>query len=227
MKWNNTDKRFVAFFDIMGFKELVARNSHSFIVEKLKGLKHTTTVIESLHDLEEFPLKMDVNESRTITFSDSIMIFSKDDSLESLNKIILDASVLIFQAIEFDIPIKGALSYGEVTLDFDNSLFFGQPIIDAYLLHEDLFLYSAILDHTVEAKINGFNLHEDISSLLTSYRVPLKKGRVEHIIIRPPGINLEQHINNTKNLYRSVSGSPRTYIDNTLDFLNKLKNERE
>jgi len=39
--WNLTDKRFVCFLDIMGFKDLVMRNSHDEIYKMLNELsKH-------------------------------------------------------------------------------------------------------------------------------------------------------------------------------------------
>lgn len=223
MNWTTTNKRYVAFFDIMGFKELVERNNHSYIVDKLEALRKTISILEKLHENQGFLNDVKVTNSKTITFSDSIMIFTKDDSIESLNKIIIDSSIFLFKAIEIGIPIKGALSYGEVTLDFKNSLFFGRPIIDAYLLHDELNMYSAILDNRIEDKISTFTLHNDVVDLFISVKVPLKKGKVQHLIIKPPSPNIEKHINDIKKLYKSVSGAPRLYIDNTLDFIGNLK----
>jgi len=222
MNWKITDKRYVAFFDIMGFKELVERNSHNFIVEKLRDLRKTISILENLHAFKTFLKDVEVIESKSISFSDSIMIFSKDDTLESLNKIIIDSSVFLYLAIEIGIPIKGALSYGEITLDFENTLFFGRPIIDAYLLHDELYLYSAIMDNRIEEKMEEFVIHDDVAELISTIKVPLKKGRVEHRVITPPSPNLEKHLKDIQKLYSNVSGSPRLYIDNTLDIITNI-----
>jgi hypothetical protein len=138
----------------MGFKEFVERNNHDGVVKKLRGLKESISKIEELHSNPDLAKFFKVSESRVITFSDSIIIFSKDDTRESLTKIILDASALIWSAFDNEVPIKGALSYGEITVDFEYSLFFGRPIIDAYLLHDQLQLYTAVLDHNIEKKLN-------------------------------------------------------------------------
>ena len=45
----------------------------------------------------------------------SIIFFSKGDQIEDLNKIILDCLYIVKKSIESQIPIKGALSFGNIT----------------------------------------------------------------------------------------------------------------
>ncbi len=214
--------RFVAFFDIMGFKELVERNSHEKVVEKLallkRELKHTETFTQT--SVTKFQGKL--SESKSITFSDSIVIFSKGNSVEDLNKILLDSTYIIHKALKNGIGIKGALSFGEVTLDFENSLFFGRPIIDAYLLHEQLQLYSVIIDNKAEERIDFFKENCALNEVITNYKTPLKGMKVNHRIIRPFNVITSDQIGYVKDIYKSVSGAPRIYVDNTMDFLSSL-----
>lgn len=223
-KWKTTDKRFVAFFDIMGFKELVERNPHNVIVEKLKKLNEDIIHIESMHDSEYLKKqKISVSESKAITFSDSIIIFSKDSTEESLNKIIIDSVYVLWSALQNEIPIKGAISFGEITVDFDAPLFFGRPIIDAYLLHDQLVMYSAILDHNVEKIIKEKNLVEKLDLLIVKYNTNLKSGKINHFLIRFPKTNLDEGILLLEKHYGNVSGQPRIYVDNTINFFKTLK----
>jgi|JI10StandDraft_1071094.scaffolds.fasta_scaffold2345218_1 hypothetical protein len=55
-KWKTTAKRFVAYVDIMGFKDMVARNSHKDILEIMVGMTHYLKNIEVLTaDIESIP----------------------------------------------------------------------------------------------------------------------------------------------------------------------------
>jgi hypothetical protein len=225
-QWDKTANRFVAFFDILGFKEMVSRNSHDAILKKLEQLSETVSDLESHNysiGMAEI-IKSAVGETKAITFSDSIVVYSKGDSLEDLNKIIIDAYWVISSSLEFNIPIKAALSYGQITVDFENSLFFGQPIIDAFLLHEQLQIYAAVLDNHFEEKLATFNLTEKVSRNIHDYKTPFKTGKINHKIIGPPRNKkiVERNIKAVKNISLTVSGGPRIYVDNTLDFLNSI-----
>lgn len=223
-KWQITTKRFVAFFDIMGFKDLVQRNSHIDIFEKLKQLKTTLKGLETIINktlIEQYNVKP--LQTRSITFSDSIVVFSQGDEFSDAIKMMRDSYLILQTATEMGVPIKGALSYGEISVDFEQSLFFGQPIIDAYLLQEELQMYTAVLDNSIESKLSTFDNQKLINSVFTNYKAHLKTGKVMHKIMRPHKDGLiETYIKNTQKLYLTVSGRPRIYVDNTLDFFNSL-----
>lgn len=221
-KWLKAN-RFVAFFDIMGFKEMVERNSHDEVIKKLLCLKDVLNKLELIHKNDSFKNDYQIAETKSITFSDSIVIFSKGGLAEDANKIIIDAFWLLNSAMENGIAIKGAISYGEVTVDFENSLFFGRPIIDAYLLHDQLQMYSVIFDHHSEVRINSLKLAEEVNSLITSYKTNCKTGRITHKILRSQyDEQISQELTTVRKLYESVSGGPRIYVDNTIEFLNVL-----
>jgi hypothetical protein len=124
--------------------------------------------------------------------------------------------------MEAGIPIKGVLAYGKVTVDFDSPVFFGKPFIDSYLLHEELQMMTCILHHSFEAKFRDFSL-KGLQSMVTDYRVFLRSGRLTHTIIRPHDEqSIEMMENSLQKMYSGVSGRPRLYIDNTLEFLRSL-----
>ena len=227
--WNKTANRFVAFFDIMGFKDLVQRNSHDDILIKLKTLKNVLKELEGMDSESKEALKKLKTEklqTRSITFSDSIIIFSKGDTVADFNKIVLDSYLLLHKAIERGIGIKGALSYGRITVDFENSLFFGQPIIDAYLLHDELLLYAVILDNNIEAKQTALGEHNLPNDLLVDCKIPLRSGKIKHRLIKSSRKMTNNTISHLEKLYESVSGKPRLYIDNTIEFLKSEINNK-
>lgn len=217
--WKKRTKRFVLFLDILGFKDLVARNSHNYVDQKLKVLTETLQLIPQ----ELSFLNIAKNQSRAISFSDSIIVFSKSNLKRDAEKIMMDAHHIQLIALKNNIPIKGAISYGTITVDYQNSIFFGQPIIDAYLLHEDLNLLSVVVDHHAEKKINEFRTDTRVNNNLTKYQAPMKFGRVNHMLLRLSNSSIEEGINYLQELNFTVSGKPRVYIDNTLEFYNKIK----
>ena len=218
-KWETTAERFVLFFDILGFKDMVQRNDHDFVLGKLNLLKNTIHDLDGLHTLEESKrLKISEKQSQSVTFSDSIIIFSKSNTVEDAYKIFSDAYIILLYALENDIPIKGALSYGKITVNFEKSLFFGQPIIDAYLLHENFQMLTVVLDHNFEKQYSLVKKDNIPTHFLVDYKVNLKTAKVTHKVFRPVAPRLAKAIESLKNHYLSVSGYPRIYIDNTMDF---------
>ena len=120
LEWQKTTKRFVTFFDIMGFKDMVQRNTHQKILSKLESLKKILKFLENVSPEDNKELKKlntEKFQTRSVTFSDSIIFFSKGDKLEDLQKITADSYALLSTALKKNIGIKGAIAFGEITVD--------------------------------------------------------------------------------------------------------------
>lgn len=189
--------RFVLFLDIMGFKERIARRGQEKILEELT-------------ELQKF-ISKSMPEDKSIVFtmfSDSIVVITNDDSDESFLRLSCLAHDIMRKSIcELQMPIKGAIAYGELTVNQQKQLYFGQPLIDAYLLEEELKCYSVILHYTVEDKVNV-----PLTHLYVMKPVKLDKAQSLHYCILFDEVMHFSLIN----LRKQVSGSPRVYIDNTL-----------
>lgn len=115
------------------------------------------------------------------------------------------------------------MSFGQITVDFPKSLFFGQPIIDSYLLHEELQMLTIILDEKIEVKLEEIKNDPIVDKILVNYKANLKSGRITHKLMRPEGSkSVANRLKGVKKMYNSTSGRPRIYIDNTVDFLESL-----
>lgn len=222
-KWKETNKRFIAFLDIMGFKELVNNTPHENIYNDLKKL------IEGINSIKDAINDIGLPEKRychleSATFSDSIILTSNDDSKDSFISISFVVSSIMAKAFSLGIPLKGALSVGELTIDTKNSIYFGKPLIKAYLLQEDLKIYGLILDDSVEAL-----KYSSIDDYYTIYKTPFKTGKISHYMLNwyssgwyKPGTRKDP-----KDMYLTVSGTPRVYVDNTIDYINWFINNEE
>lgn len=213
----NTTNRFVAFLDIMGFKERVARTNHSKLLTQLTNFNK---------DITSHIGKYQNTEIQLAQFSDSIVLFSNDATQKSLKTLAEVTRGIMQAAIKQQIPIKGAIAQGQITCDIPKQLFFGQALIDAYLLEENIHYYGIIVHHTAENAImklgNENNIFKDI-------KAPLKSGKIFHYelswYIDDNPLNIEEKVNEIdaalKAIRQTVSDAPRKYIDNTLDVINE------
>lgn len=227
IEWPSTCKRFVAFLDIMGFRDMVFRNTHEDVLGTLEQFRIAIRKIrkDARERLKGKPSGWDTFGNTIIWpvfFSDSVLLFSSDDSLGSVEHILWGVYLVISRALLKGIPIKGAIAYGEQTADFKKSLYFGRPLIDAWELQNEIVLYGAVLHHTMEKFLIENDLLEEVNSSVLKYPTPLKQGIINHYLV-----NLLQYIptdsklkNSLPNLYCNVSGSARRYVDNTVEYFN-------
>lgn len=197
------EERLVAFLDIMGFKDMVAR--------------HFSTIEDKLTDLSKF-ISDTIREEegyQYLIFSDSIIIYVSADKENVFQELLERISKIVEKSISLGLPIKGAVAKGECTVCMDaKPFFFGQPIIDAYTLEESVVLYGVVLHNTVE-ELAEKELAK--SKLVFDYKVPLKGGTSKHYILSWFAANMDENVTNLNTIRKTVSDSPRRYIDNTMD----------
>jgi hypothetical protein len=223
--WQVFQNRYVGYIDIMGFKDLVARKSSDYIYKMMHEIIKATGFAEKI---ATYLPRKEKDLIKIMTYSDSIMVYSKDDSPASLECFIDAVSSLSYDLFESGIPHKGAVAFGSMTLDFKNNIFFGQALIDAYLLQEELNYYGVVVHSTAEYR-RGFKTNEAV--LL--HNCPFKNRFGSHYTVTPAIFieNLDNH-NSYNNFIKKVirlrintSGSLRKYIDNTVKYFKETRTE--
>jgi len=225
--WNPTENRFVCFLDIMGFKDLVMRNNHKVIYDLLLEFSKHRDLLE---DVKSFPKGYDLDSLKTVSFSDSIVIFTKTDSVKCFELLTLSVSWLFAKAVESGIAMKGSIAHGETSINISRQIFFGQSIIDSYLLQEEVAFYGIVVHNTVESFINRSEIPSFALNVYSECKAPLKSGKIGHLILNwvhaledEETVDLkESALLILKKLRNKTSGAPRKYIDNTIDVLNEI-----
>jgi len=222
-KWEETANRYIAFIDIMGFSNYVYRNEHELVKKRMLKFENIVsgtenaarTAAKSIEGLDE--------GIRTLVFSDSVLVLSTDSSKASLESIIIACQLLVANCLESGIAIKGAISYGKLTADFNKSLFFGKALIDAYQLEEQLSFYGIVIDHKVQKKYRTLNIEPNY---ILNQSVPTKSGYISHGHVNWERVS--ETIHKTKSpleilesFYEDMSGHPRKYVDNTIALMQK------
>ena len=230
-KWESTAERYVCFLDIMGFKDMVSRNPYQAVLQKMevfiKAVKKWENAGNQVKNDVELAKLFSNCEVRIATFSDSILLISNGNDVRDLTHLILVLKLLISDCFRIPIPIKGAMSKGMLTADFEKSLFFGKPLIQAYELQEELNYYGVVLDRYVERDIeNETNrISEKFDKLTMRLKTPMKSGRISAVNISLYDNSLEDaHLNE---LYYTVDGKPRLYVDNTIEIVKEMTSMRK
>ena len=204
----------------MGFKERVLTTEHNKLRQSLIDFKKS-------FDRKMKPL-LTGDYLRYVQFSDSIIIVANGTDSKMFNIITKAAICLMHGAMSHGFPIKGVLSKGMFTFDEPNELYFGRPLVDAYLLHEEIYYYGIVVHHSVEklVKTNSF-----LDLPYCKDQIPLKKGKTAHYHLSWQYFNADFSTGAKSSkaekwlteIEETVSGSPRIYIDNTRDV---IKNDR-
>ena len=238
----NTADRFVAFLDIMGFKERVARTEHSQLLTQLTNFNRAITGYIGKYQATEIQLAqfsdsivLFSNDTTLLAqFSDSIVLFSNDTTLNSLETLADVTRGIMQTAIKQQIPIKGAIAQGQITCDIPKQLFFGQALIDAYLLEENIHYYGILVHHTAENSVTKLN-NENNNNIFKDIKAPLKSGKISHYelswYINDDPQTIEEKVSEMndalKAIRQTVSDAPRKYIDNTLDVINEYYKKKD
>jgi hypothetical protein len=229
--WKNTDKRFVAFFDILGFRDLVMRSTHSEIYKLLTLLSKYRATLNGVENFEGLPESYKNAGIYNVSFSDSIVIFSKGDSLENFEIFTLMTGWFFANAIAMKIPIKGALATGEISLNKSNQIYFGQPIIDAYLLEEELNYMGIVAHNSIDNYIEKIPDDNYFKNGYKEILTPLKCGNISHLnynwfrdFENVMGVDNKNEFlkSKIKEFNKQISGSPRRYIDNTIKVIDEI-----
>lgn len=236
---------FVAFFDVLGFKNMVEKNSHEYLMdiydfglyESLDQAENMTNTILRLitpeNELESLKVKIYV-------ISDSVIFIQENLTQRGLLYIISYCRILIGMAIADGIPIRGGLSYGPVSIDDKRgTTIVGLGLTKAYnieskqqwaggIIDKECFEIVPkeridLVDHLIKNKENP---------IITDYNVPLKDGTSKKELVFDWTIyNLIKSEDDIRKSFlkhnKEVNQSVQVKIENTVKFFNDIKNTKK
>ena len=219
--WTEDKDRLILYADIMGFKDTIFSNTNADLKKRLLSFRKS-------FEMKIKPLRTG-DYMRFVQFSDSIIIVVNGIDSKMVNLVTKAGIILMHEAMKAEFPIKGVLSQGMFTYDEDNELYFGRPLVNASLLHDELYYYGIVVHHSAE-KIIKNNISIDCPYMISS--VNLKKGKTLHYHLiwnmmkkdLSPGNITDDATKWLEKIQESVSGAPRIYIDNTIEI---IKNDSE
>lgn len=206
-----TIERLILFADIMGFKDRVLRTEHSVLKKDL--LEFKTQWCNRMKPLQKG------NHLYYSQFSDSIIISTDGVGSQQVNLISKAGIILMQECLRKGFPLKGAIAQGQFSYDEENQLFFGKPLVDAYLLQESIKYYGIVLHHTAEKAIMKSSETKKHYEKLKTFT---KDGQISHYQLCWQKVDLTLNDKKECNwrpwldkIENQVSGRPRIYVDNT------------
>lgn len=221
--WNADSERLILFADIMGFKDRVINTDH-------KKLKEDMEAFHDKLEKQSSPLRQN-DKLKFAQFSDSILVVANGTDESMFNLISKAAARLMHVALSEGIAIKGVIAQGKFTYDKKKELYIGKPLVDAYLLHDEIKFYGIVVHHSAEKTVKLYA--SENRNPYTNLPVTLEKGQTAHyhlcwnmIDTLLAANDITDECNNwLANIAETVSGRPRIYIDNTLKILKADQDE--
>ena len=185
-----SNNRYVAHFDMLGFKSAIARNFDE-AWGALRDLRASMDKILGMAIGSMSTDKVIADRIRAFIFSDSILIFTLSNKPEDLKAILILSSELFSGSLASCVPLRGGISLGKFYFDLEKHLFCGVPFVQAYEIAERA-QWSGIVVHDSVAK----NYFDDPSKpmsgeahVLVQWDVPVKpSGQKKHWVINWPHI---------------------------------------
>lgn len=186
---------FVAFFDILGFKNVVENNTHEDLLELYNdSLPFSLELLDKYFPFIYSTITPAAEQTaisiKAFLISDSLILIQDEFTERGLTYIIAESQILLGSCLFDGIPLRGAISFGEVTMQATNwgTTIVGKALTNAYLLESKQNWSGGIIDgRCFEAvKQQGKQKLEDRllairhpAPLMCRYDVPMKSGSYE------------------------------------------------
>lgn len=172
------------------------------------------------------------NRVRRFTFSDSFILYTIDDTAYSYRALDSFCRDFVLSLTRSQIPVRGAMAYGNLYADPRSSLYFGQALLDAYRVGESLDWIGFVLCDSAKKRLSEVGLPADQRLNYANWAVPVKgakhrdsktKQMTAYIISSSPSrIHIEEISGLLSEMQsRECSESIRRKYSNTLKFLSR------
>lgn len=163
--------RFVACFDVLGFKNLVSKTPIADLFEKYSDLARRAvhdngTII--LWDQPGGVLGGGVFRFPCLVFSDTLLLWCEDNA-SAATAFFSSCAYLLKASVELEMPLRGGIAYGETICDVRSGICLGQAVVDAYLTEQSQDWVGAALHSSCMQRRSWLDS-------VVAYQVPTKPG---------------------------------------------------
>jgi len=235
MNDQNKNKRYVAHFDMLGFKSATLRNPDE-AWGALCDLRDCMDRMLELHIAVLSPKEIILDRIKAYIFSDSILIFTLRDEPKDLISMLILTSQFFADSLHFCVPLRGGISYGDFFFNLNLDLFCGIPFVKAYEIGERAQWSGIVVDDDVaEHYHKNLNLTSGKVPIIIQWDVPIKQNRKEkswvvnwpvifsHNFNKKPPISVQDYYKAFEKLfgpYASLPADVKAKYENTIDFVN-------
>jgi hypothetical protein len=170
---------FVAFFDILGFKNLVEKNNHEDLINIYRETLYTSLDLTEKYANPSYTgitleQEKESTSIRTFVISDSIILIQERITVQGFFFLLARCQILLSTSLVDGIPLRGAVSYGPVSIiENRGTTLVGRGLTKAYTLETSQNWSGGMIDPECFKILNPQNPQIIIQSLLKDKRNPL------------------------------------------------------
>lgn len=244
---------FIAFFDVLGFKEIINNNDLTEM-KRLFGhlLRDTQTALsgEKFVQLDNSTIVPDLANQKVncLHISDSVVFWTNGQTEDDFKDLVAVCHSFYWRSLQTTFPLRGCLTFGEIDfnpntiktiggMNFYNYSLIGKGLVDSYFKAESIEYAGCLLDKLAINKVSDKLINDLIyEQKICMYKVPFKTGENYEHVFRPiKGNHNDVSFRNTANGIKSLfSYASKTDIDkmpesvkrklnNTIDFVNYFR----
>jgi hypothetical protein len=209
---------YVAFFDILGYREMTSRDDFEEIIQALEGAN--TEAKELLH-------RKQIENAHLFSFGDSMIVFcpgDTDDETYAAGRLLsVFARSLFSHMFARGMPVRGAIAKGDFYYK-DNS-YAGKPLNEAYEYANCLEFAGCVLTPSAEdLKEAEFQSVLERHKLFTEVSVPLKNyGKQRMYVLRQRVRPDRERVRQAFQRHgKSITPSVLPKLNNTVEVLRKV-----
>lgn len=241
-------KTFLAFFDVLGFKEFIYNNEMEYIQRMFGNLMRDSQTAVSGEKYIQTNSGMVVPDLKNqkvncLHVSDSIVFWSNSDTEEDFLEMVKVCYSFYWRSLQTSFPLRGCLIHGEIdfkpfTIEneskskFYNYSLFGKGLIEGYLKAESINYAGCFIDKSAINKVEDKTINDLIyDQKICLYKIPFKDGTYsyEHVFRPIEGehndVSFRNSANGVKRLFtdhmngKELPDSVKLKMNNTIDFL--------
>ena len=223
----------VAFFDILGYKQILVNNHVREAASIVKSLLETVTSLQQAAERARDSLKFP-KLTHYLAFSDSILVYTNYSKIEQDRELprgmfLAGCTALCADLFAAGLPARGAIAKGEFYVE--GATFAGKAIVEAYEFANTMEMAGCIVIPTAESEFENIS---DVLNLRMRYEVPLKGHQRQELLTLnlcftllagssedARAFTIKQFGQHNKNIGPEVIGK----VNNTANFLVQARKE--
>lgn len=186
---DSRDLRFVAHVDILGMSTIVEKD-----VDEAWGMLSDLVAVRdrvgnwAIEFLQTKEMVHASEATRTVTFSDTIILFTKGASDTELRSVIILVTELLHKAMCSCVPVRVGLALGRFLFNLDQSMYAGPALIEAYRVGESAQWIGISLAKSVQERARILGLKSGHSDIIVEWPVPVKGGTEQRFVVNWPAV---------------------------------------
>lgn len=181
--------RFVAHMDILGMSTLVDKDAElawQILSDLVEARNHVNNYELAFLDTSE---RVHVKDQvHCVTFSDTIVLFSKSDNLVDLRTIIVVATEIFNKALATCIPMRVGIAHGKFFFNLEDSMYAGPALIEAYRLGEQTQWVGLSTSESVFLQSQKAALKSGRADVIVETQIPIENGSYQGYAVNWPEI---------------------------------------